>query len=129
MRKSWSILIMKSIEWYCDRMWNNGGDANYLSIAEGPYFMQIIGPKKGLELYIDTVSNEHLAEDEMISEDQVQQIKDLGFETAPRSGDFSITLPFGRDNANYLKVEEIVNKLFKIYGMNPKKADVELILE
>lgn len=120
---------MKAIQWYCEEMWNKGGESNYLSLAEGPYFMQIIAPKKGLELFIDTVSNEHLADDEIISEDQINQIKSLGFETAPRSGDFTITLPFGRDQDNYKRVEEIVNKLFDIYGMKRKKIDAELILE
>lgn len=120
---------MKSIESYLLQLWNKGGESNFLSLADEPYFMQIIAPKKGLELYIDTASNEHLPDDSLLTEEQIRKIEELGFEKAPRSGDFTITLPFGRDKNNYQKVEEIVHSLFEIYGMNKKKIDVELILE
>ncbi len=120
---------MKSIEYYLEQMWNKGGDSNFLSLADEPYFMQIIAPKKGLELYIDTVSNAHLPDDELLTEDQISQIQDLGFVEAPRSGDFSITLPFGRDKVNYEKIAGIILKLMEIYGMKRKKIDVELVLE
>ena len=119
---------MKDIAKYIDKMWNQGSDGNFLSLAVEPYFIQIIAPKKGRELYIDAVSNAHLPEKAFLSEEQISEIYKLGFEDAPRSGDFTIALPFGRDSANYEKAAEIVRKLMEIYGMNPKKVDVELVL-
>ena len=120
---------MRPVEYYIQKCWNKGSESNYIQIAIEPYFIQIIAPKKGMELYIDGISNAHLPEENFLTLEQIQQIKDLGFEGAPRSKDFSIALPFGRDPANYTKAGDIVRALMAIYGMDPQKSKVEEMLE
>jgi len=107
-------------------MYNEGGDDNFLTIAQDPYYIQVNAQKKGQALYIDAVSNAHLQEDEFLSEEKEEKIKSLGFEEDPRSNNFSIEVPFGE--AKIPEIDAILVKLFEIYGIDPHKAEFELEL-
>ena len=107
-------------------MYNEGGDDNFLVVAKDPYYIQINAQKKGQQLFIDAVSNDHLQEDEFLSDEQVEKIKGLKLEEDPRSNNFSIEVPFGE--AKIPEIDVLIVKLFEIYGIDPYKAEFEVEL-
>ena len=108
-------------------LYSDGGDGNFLNISRDPYYVQVIGPRKNPVLYIDAVSNEHLTEEEQISNEQAEEIKALGFEVDLRSDNFTIEMPFS--DAEIPKIDEMIVKVLGIYGVDPYKAEFELTLE
>ncbi|MHA1647160.1 MAG: TY-Chap domain-containing protein [Promethearchaeota archaeon] len=108
-------------------LYSDGGDGNFLNISRDPYYVQVIGPRKNPVLYIDAVSNEHLTEEEKISDEQTEKIRALGFEEDPRSHNFSIEMPFGENQIP--KIDEMIVNVLGIYGVDPYKAEFELTLE
>jgi len=107
-------------------MYNEGGDDNFLTIAQEPYYIQVNAQKKGQQLYVDAVSNAHLQEDEFLSEEQVEKIKGLGLEEDPQSNNFSIEVPFGE--AKVPEIDGLIVKLLEIYGIDPHKSEFDLEL-
>ena len=107
-------------------MYNEGGDDNFLTIAQDPYYIQVNAQKKGQQLYVDAVSNAHLQEDDILSEDQIEKIKTLGFEEEEKSNNFSIEMPFGE--AKIPEIDGLIIKTLEIYGIDPYKAEFELEL-
>jgi hypothetical protein len=108
-------------------MYNEGGEGNYLIIAKDPYYLQINGGKKTTHIFIDGVNNTHLDEKDHLSEDQITQLKALGFEIEPRSGNFSKELPFS--NTSLAEIDEFIIKALDLYQIDPYKAEFELELE
>lgn len=104
-------------------MYLQGSEDNYLIIAKDPYYIQVNGGKKTPKIFIDAVSNAHLAEADHLTEEQLQKFAELGFEPESRSGNLSLELPFSENNLT--EIDEKIIKALDIFGIDPYKAEFE----
>ena len=114
---------MKKLVKILKNMYLTGSDDNFLTISKDPYYIQVNGAKKAPKIFIDAVSNSHLAEEEFLSEEQLQKFAELGFETEPRSGNLSLEMDFSDVKAP--EIDEKIIKALDIYGIDPHKADFD----
>ncbi|MHA1718581.1 MAG: hypothetical protein ACTSWX_08250 [Promethearchaeota archaeon] len=119
---------MKKISKYLKSLYFEGGDNNFFGIYKDPYYIQVIGGKKAPKVYIEAASNEHLdGSDELLSIEQIEKLKEMGFEVEPRSKNFSKEFDFSEQN--FPEISEFIVKVLDIYGIDPYKAEFEIDLE
>ncbi len=119
---------MKKISKYLSSIYNEGGDNNFFGIYKDPYYIQVFGGKKAPKVYLDAVSNAHLLEEnEKLSDEQIEKLKEMGFEEEPRSNNFSKEFDFSEQK--FPELTDFIVKVLEIYGIDPHKAEFEIELD
>ena len=118
---------MKKLLKILKSMYHEGSEGNYLIIVKDPYYIQLNGGKKEPKIFIDAVSNDHLSEEDKLSDAQIKEFFDIGFEEENRSNNLSKEMEFSE--SNFVEIDKITIKALEIYGIDPYKADFELEIE
>ena len=98
----------------------DGGDGNFLMISSGEYFVQIQIARDRTLLYLIAVSNAHLPPNFQISEEQTQQILNLGLIEDPDTYNFQTQFGTKPDALNQIaeKLAGVMKNLQRKFKQN-----------
>ena len=84
------------------------------------------GGRKAQKVYLDAVSNAHLEEEEKLSPEQIEKLKEMEFEEEPKSKNLSKEFDFSEQKIPELS--DFIVRVLEIYGIDPYKAEFEIEL-
>ncbi len=111
------------------RMLNEGGDGNFLIVSCGDAYVQFAAKRGDTQIYCEAVSNEYLPRNKQLSDHQIAQLQQLGFDTSSDTENFSCTLAVADETSLASIAHFVVSILTDVYGCTDAKLEFELNLE
>lgn len=105
----------------------DGEEGSYLMLDLDPYFVQISKSLRANNACIRAVSNIHLKPEHHLSPEKDKQMLALGLALDPTNQDYYLEVPNTPDAAD--KISVLVEKVFEVYGVNPFKVEIDLVID
>jgi hypothetical protein len=102
-------------------------ESAYLMIDFMPFYIQLSRGTAPNKIYLQSPGNAHIKKDKQLSESQVQEMIKNGLTLHEKSKDFVKEFTTPADTAQI--IAELVEKMIPIYGGNPAKLDMDLVLD